>query len=544
MNQTKIKILQICLDKKRNITIPEIAQTLNLSHTTVQKYLRDFKNAGRIAQFQIGEQDEIKKQYQLMNPKNYFDNYLFVYKQQQLIGYLNFENGLYQFAYDTHYLCQPDAVALSPTMDLTETILQTERFHVFEQLIPEGTDRKILEKKAHSANDFELLPLLQHIYGDFQFSRTPLKFEKHHPIRYTDIKDKLLGQNTFPNILPMAIQIDDKLLFPDRNGLTEVSKILEPSGLSGYQHKFSVVLKNNLIRQAKANESAYFFIKPSHPNKADKNHAFYFPHLAINEHLFMTFAKNELGFEVPWNGIIKRPQDSEYHYIVKRFDRYNGYKFASYEFATLLGLDSEHKYQISSEKMFKRIKKFLTLPKERLILLSYYFYSMLIIHEDMHTKNLSVRTDGKTILMSPLYDIATTAIYQNVCGYESHLPINGKRTQIRPKDFYVLVDLLAVKRKTFDKTAANILFNYTYKLPEYFDRLEKTFPEAKVYKKTPANLSAKKQRITQSISLADKMRQSHQTRIKQLEKNGWYAQLNIPYHVDYPIVQTSLICCL
>lgn len=91
-------------------------------------------------------------------------------------------------------------------------------------------------------------------------------------------------------------------------------------------------------------------------------------------------------------------------------------------------------------------------------------------------------------------------------------------------------------------TAANILFNYTYKLPEYFDRLEKTFPEAKVYKKTPANLSDKKQRITQSISLAEKMRQSHQTRIKQLEKNGWYTQLNIPYHVDYPIVQTSLIC--
>jgi len=183
----------------------------------------------------------------------------------------------------------------------------------------------------------------------------------------------------------------------------------------------------------------------------------------------------------------------------------------------------------------------LTLQKERLILLSYYFYSMLIVHEDMHTKNLSVRSEGKTIKMSPLYDIATTAIYQNVYGYESHLPINGKRTQIRPKDFYVLVDLIAVKRKTFNKVAANILLNYTYKLPEYFDKLDKTFPEAKVYQKTQANLSDKKQRITESISLADKMRQSHQTRIKQLEKKGWYAQLDIPCYVDYPVVQTSII---
>ncbi len=543
MNETKRKILQFCFDKKRDITAPEIAQALNLSPSTVQRYLRDFKNAGRIAQFQIGEQNETKGQYQLMNPRYYFDNYLFVYKQEQLMGYLNFEKGLYQFAYDNHYLCQPVAVALSPTMPLTETILESEIFHVFEQLLPEGMDRKLLEKQAHSANDFDLLPLLQHIYGDLQFSRTPLKFDKHysHPILYEEIKDKLLGQNTFPNILNLEIDIDDKILFPDGNGLNEVSRIFPPSGLSGYQHKFSVILKNNIIRQANANENASYFIKPYHPKKADRNDAFYFPHLAINEHLFMTFAKNELGFDVPWTGIVKRQIDNEYHYIIKRFDRYNGYKFAYYEFATLLGLDSERKYQMSSDQMFKRIKKILTSSKERLILLSYYFYSMLIVHEDMHTKNLSVGIEGKTIRMSPFYDIATTAIYQNVYGYESHLPINGKRTNIRPKDFYILVDLMKVHRKTFDKVAANILFNYTYKLPEYFDKLEKTFPNAKIYKKTSANLSNKKQRITQSISLAEKMKQSHQTRITQLDKNGWYTQLKIPFHIDYPIVQTRLI---
>ena len=491
MNETKRKILKFCLDKKRNITVIEIAQTLNLNQTTVQKYIHDFKNAGRIAQFNLRLGDKLTILKDNLT-QNYFDNYLFVYKQAQLIGYLNFDKGLYQFAYDSYYLCQPEALPLSPTMDLTEPILESEIFHVFEQLLPEGTDRKLLEIKAESANDFDLFPLLQHIYGDLQFSKTPLKLKDNHyshQIHYADIKDKLLGQNTFPNILEMEIHIDDKVLFPEKNGLSEVSRTFPPSGLSGYQHKFSVVLKNNTIRQANANESAYYFIKPYHPKKADRNDAFYFPHSAINEHLFMTFAKNELSFEVPWNGIVKRPLDSEYHYLVKRFDRYNGYKFAYHEFATLLGLDSEHKYKMSSEKMLKRIKKVLTLPKERLILLNYYFYSMLIVHEDMHTKNLSVGTEGKIIRMSPLYDIATTNIYQNVYGYESHLSINGKRTHIRPKYFYVLVDLMAINQKTFDKAAANILFNYTYQLPEYFERLEKTFPDAKIYKKTQANLS-------------------------------------------------------
>ncbi|EDN69726.1 hypothetical protein BGP_0924 [Beggiatoa sp. PS] len=46
--------------------------------------------------------------------------------------------------------------------------------------------------------------------------------------------------------------------------------------------------------------------------------------------------------------------------------------------------------------------------------------------------------------------------------------------------------------------------------------------------------------MTQSILLAEKMKQSHRNRVKQLEKNGWYTQLKIPYQVDYPIVQASL----
>ncbi len=534
MNKNKRQILKFCLDKKREINISDIADALNLTKKTVQKYLHELKNAGRI----FGADGK----YQLIHPRNYFDNYLFVYKQKHLIGYLNFIQGTYQFAYDSDYLCHPNAVALSPIMDLTEKILTGEIFYLFEQIIPEGTDKQLLEFQANSANDFDLLPLLHHIYGDFQFSRTPLEFEKpySHHIIYANIKDKLLGYNDFPNILNVDIHIDNKLLFPEKQGLSESSQIYPPSGLSGYQHKFSVILEEKILRKAKENEKAYYFIKPYQPKKANKNDNFYFPHLAINEHLFMTFAKNELGFDVPWTALVKRKTEPEYHYIIKRFDRYEGYKFAYYEFATLLGLDSEHKYHLSSEKMFKRIKPILSLPKERLILLSYYFYSMLIVHEDMHTKNLSVRTDFKKIRMSPLYDIATTAIYQNVSGYESHLPINGKRTNIRLKDFHVLVDLLDIKQDTFNKVAANILFDYTYKLPMYFEKLEEIFPKAKVYKKTQANLSDKKQRISQSISLAEKMKQSHKIRIEQLKKNGWYVQLNIPDKFDYPVVQRGL----
>jgi len=507
MNQIKLKILKFFLENnQQEISAAEIAAALNLNQAIVQQSLRDFKKAGRIADFMPGR-------YKLMNPKIYFENFLFVYKKNQLVAYLNFEKGQYSLSYDSNYLAK--ASPISPQMALTEEILHSEKmFNVFEQLIPEGQDRKILEKQAGSANDFDLLPFLQHIYGDLQFSKTALAPKNYsQTIHYSDIKNEMLGKNTFPNLFKLEIHIDDNTLFPEANALDKVIKSFTPSGLSGFQHKLSIVLNGKTIRQPKEGEAAYYFMKPYSLQKADPHSDYYFPHLAINEHLFMTFAKNELGFDVPNNGIVKRQGDSEYHYIVKRFDRYKGYKFSYHEFATLMGLDSETKYQSTSEKMFKRIKKYLTLPNERLTLLKYYFYSMLIVHEDMHTKNLSVGTEGKTITMSPLYDIATTAIYQNTLGYETHLPINGKRSNIRRKDFYVLVDIMDINRQIFDQAASFILFNYTHKLPEYFDKLEQ---EAKIYKKTRANLS-----------LAETLTQYHQTRIKQLEKNGWYAQLGV-----------------
>ncbi len=445
-------------------------------------------------------------------------SFLFVYKKEQLVGYLYFEKGQHEFVYDTRYLCQEKAKPVSLDLPLTEKFFVSERlFNVFEQVIPEGQDRKILEKKAGSANDFELLPLLKDIYGDLQFSKTPLQFDdKADSFTYANVKAEILGENDFPNVLDMILKIEDKTLFPPNNNHL---KDFRPSGLSGFQHKLSVVMDNNTIRQPNKNEESQYFIKPYHPSRANPESEYYLPHLAINEHLFMSFAKNELGFDVPWNGILKNPTDNEYHYIVKRYDRYKGYKFSYEEFASLVGLNSETKYQITSEQLFKSIREHLRLKSERLTLLKYYFYSMVIAHEDMHTKNLSVLTEGETIFMSPLYDIATTGIYQGANIRETALLINGKNKNIRPQDFYVLVDLLEVNH--FDEQVNQILLKYIQKLPEYFDKIEQ-LPNIKFYKRSRVQSPGKKPRFTKSMSFADRLRRKHQERMRQLEKAGWY----------------------
>jgi len=67
---------------------------------------------------------------------------MFIYKKTQLVGYLSFKQGEYQFIYDKQYLAQKAAKALSPHLPLTETIFTAEKiFPVFEQVIPEGENR-------------------------------------------------------------------------------------------------------------------------------------------------------------------------------------------------------------------------------------------------------------------------------------------------------------------------------------------------------------------------------------------------------------------
>ena len=252
--------------------------------------------------------------------------------------------------------------------------------------------------------------------------------------------------------------------------------------------------------------------------------SYYFPHIAINEHLHLTFAKNELGFDVPKSGLFKSKEDKEYHYIVKYFDRYKNYKFQRKEFSSYMGLHSDNKYNTSSEKLFEMASKVLPREEDRLRMLEYYFYSFVIKHEDMHTKNISTIHDSGKVLLAPLYDIATTSFYGGIRGYESHLPINGKQTNIRLKDFLVLVKKAKVSKRLFLQRASVILKTYREKMPKYIkriDRLEESF----FYVKERPNAEDRRVKIKAKLSLREVMMRAFEDRVEVLEGNGWFEQL-------------------
>jgi serine/threonine-protein kinase HipA len=457
-----------------------------------------------------------------------FEKLLYIYQNQILVGYLGYDYQTYHFAYDTNYLNSGKYIAKFQMPFSFETFVQESCFVDFEECLPEGVDRKILIDKVGNATEFFLLGYNDYSKNDLIFSLQPLEFpSKLKPQSYLANKESILGKNKFPNILKYDINIDDISLFPTLHmDETEELKHVRTMSLSGYQHKLQVVIEGDTIRTPTSGEDANYFIKPYDPIKADEKSEYYFPHIAINEHLHMSFAKNELGFDVPTSGIFKREDDREYHYFIKYFDRVGSYKFQRKEFSTFMGLNSDNKYKTSSEKLFETAARVFPRQSDRLRMLEYYFYSFVIRHEDMHTKNISAIYDNDKIFIAPLYDIASTGFYNGIRNFESHLTINGKQTNIRYNDFLKLVSKVKVDRNDFKESATKILKTYVQKMPTYIKKISK-LENIEFFIKEKPNAQDKKVKIKSQSTLDVVMMKHYENRCETLKTNGWFEKFGI-----------------
>jgi len=528
MNKNIVPVLDILLKNMTLLSRAEIEEKMvHIKKRPLLNILSALEKGGRVEVFGQSTSTvyRISEKYH-----NDFSEKLFLYQNQLLIGYLGYDRtDGYQFAYDTEYLMKnKKPVRFEMPLDIT-CYSQQKCFVDFEETLPEGIDRTILIEKSGNATEFFLLKNNNYSCNELIFSSKKMTFEGEQKINtesFLESKSKILGSNKFPNVLSVNIDIDDVSLFPSKYMNEEEIKEVRTISVSGFQHKIPALIERDTIRLPRADEEVFYFVKPFHPLKADEENKLYFPHMAINEHLHLTFAKNELGFDVPESGIFKTEEDREYHYIVKYFDRYRSYKFQRKEFSTYLGLSSDDKYKISSEKLFERASKVFSREEDRLKMLEYYFYSFVIRHEDMHTKNISSIIDKDKTVIAPLYDIATTGFYGGIKNYESHLTINGKQTNIRLKDFLCLVTKANVRHKVFMKRAKGILEAYLDKMPGYIEKIEK-LDQIDFYIKERPNAQEKKIKIKECISLDKVMLAAYYNRVDTLEKNLWLEQLDI-----------------
>ena len=491
-------------------TVNHIVSKTSIGKRTVQNALKKLVENGKVEAVGQGKSREYQR---VFNPNDSVKT-LVVFNSGQNVGTLKYGNGEYSFKYNEKY----NGSNLEG-LNRDSTNYSVELFTFFENLIPEYHRRvKLLKDREEIADTLEEL---NNSHGALDFIRLQElhKYKPNYGKRksWITVKEKILSSNKFPNLLNVKINIADEILDAIAN--------TEHSNLSGYQTKIDIDLDLEKKTITESKEAGYLL----KPRNKEKNNYFnnedglkkYYPFIAINEHLFMSFAKNELGFDVPYSAIVKA-KDSDYHYVTKRYDRLEGLKYSQVDFAQVMGIKSENKYKSSAEELFEAIDKKLFNQEAKNEAIKFYFYSYLVKHADLHLKNIgAIEIGNKKFIMAPLYDLISVGIYNgksNDLGLPMKNPYKKPRNW-RMEDFYKLASIIGLSKIAFKKEARKITRIYLKKMPEYIE-IMRTFE-----KKNP--LEMQKTRLTSYVSFSDKLNNVFNEKIISLKKLGVIKELEL-----------------
>jgi serine/threonine-protein kinase HipA len=166
------------------------------------------------------------------------------------------------------------------------------------------------------------------------------------------------------------------------------------------------------------------------------------------EYLSMKMAEIA-GIKTVPNALIDK--DGKISYITKRIDRADGKMYAMEDFCQLSGRVTADKYKSSYENCGKVIK---TYSRNVGLDLAEFYYRLLFCfatgNSDMHLKNFSLMEDspGSRIFgLSSAYDLLPVNVIIPTDKEQMALTLNGKKRNIRKKDFLVLADNLGIMKK-------------------------------------------------------------------------------------------------
>ena len=349
-------------------------------------------------------------------------------------------------------------------------------FPIFENLLPEHEQLQLIKSRYKVKGLIEPLLYLDNIHGSFEFySQEDFKSFTEEPgevFSFAQEKESILEQNyTYPNILDdYTIDIDADKIYPV--GLHGSKAI----GISGYQYKFSVsVDKDTKVISHNEGEDADYIMKPYNTENliyGSGDTSAYIPHLLVNEHIFMTLAR-DFGFSVPYNAIIKHKQD--YLYVIKRFDRYKGSKIDHHEILTLIGKNSSEKYNITALEAMKKTAEYLN-KDEMLELFRFFVFSIIISHGDLHAKNISLiykssAPDERDMILAPYYDISTIKFYKDTSEHDIGMAVRNKNTNIKREDLIWLAGKFDIDKEVAKSIIEEIGLKFLNTFEKYIDLL-------------------------------------------------------------------------
>ena len=179
------------------------------------------------------------------------------------------------------------------------------------------------------------------------------------------------------------------------------------------------------------------------------------------EYLVMKMAEVSGIKTVPHALLRLSSQENTFAYITKRIDRADGQMLAMEDFCQLDGRLTEDKYRGSYERCGKIIKTHSM--NDGLDLAQLFFrvvFSFAVGNSDMHLKNFSlIETEegsGKYIL-SAAYDMLSTNVVIPADKEQLALTLNGKKQNIRRKDFLVFADTIGIPERSAEKMIGTVV---------------------------------------------------------------------------------------
>jgi len=246
----------------------------------------------------------------------------------------------------------------------------------------------------------------------------------------------------------------------------------------------------------------------------------YYPYLALNEHLFMTFAKNELSLNTPYSGVVFS-KDGDFHYIVKRYDRYEQYAYGQYDMAQLLNIPSDKKYNTDTLTLLDAFTKKVKDLESLVNMFKFQIYASLMQHSDFHAKNVSVLDAGRDkYILAPLYDVISVGVY-NGETHDLGLPLSKKLRKYgkyNVDDYLKMSDTLGIGKSKAKRVLKQTIETYLDRFPDY---IEKTITFEKVY-----DLKIQDTRMSKKLFSAQ-LQSMYDRKLIQLKKQGVLQELGL-----------------
>jgi serine/threonine-protein kinase HipA len=175
------------------------------------------------------------------------------------------------------------------------------------------------------------------------------------------------------------------------------------------------------------------------------------------------------GFTTPSMALVPMPDGMSPALLVERFDirtsKTDKRLLAMEDFASVLGVPTDAKYDGTIERIARAVRQLSTAPDEDVVLvLKRALFAWLIADGDMHLKNLALlkiaepgSNQFKSVRMAPLYDAVTTRVFPRLERDRMALKLNGKDDRLRRADFRALASTAGIKAGDADAAIDEML---------------------------------------------------------------------------------------